>query len=219
MPKGSDFRKTPVDESVLLDVLADVVHALESRHIPYASIGGIASVVLGRTQHTDDIDVLVHPHSAKAALDCLAEAGFDTQEPELAWLYKAKKRDVLVDIIFRSTGEILLDEEMIERSHVVDFRGQPVRIVAPEDLVVTKALAYSEDTPHYWFDALATLRDSEIDWEYLLARARNGPRRVLALLIYAQSIDLPVPEEPLRRLFELIYGQGWEPFTPRMEAI
>jgi hypothetical protein len=91
--------------------------------------------------------------------------------------------------------------------------------VAAEDLVVTKALAYSEDTPHYWFDALAALRDSEIDWEYLLARARNGPRRVLALLIYAQSVDLPVPEEPLRRLFELVYGQGWEPSARQMEAI
>jgi hypothetical protein len=36
----------------------------------------------------------------------------------------------------------------------------------------------------------------------------KGPRRVLSLLVYAQSEDLVVPSATIARLFESIYGDG-----------
>ena len=38
-------------------------------------------------------------------------------------------------------------------------------------------------------------------------RGRVGARRLLALLIYAQSADILVPTWVIRRLYEEVYGQ------------
>jgi hypothetical protein len=44
----------------------------------------------------------------------------------------------------------------------------------------------------------------ELDWDYLLKRARRGPRRVLGLLLYAQSLDLLVPDKAIKSLIHML---------------
>jgi hypothetical protein len=44
------------------------------------------------------------------------------------------------------------------------------------------------------------------DWPYLLERARLAPRRVLALLIYAESDDIEVPRDAIDDLLARIYA-------------
>jgi hypothetical protein len=68
-----------------------------------------------------------------------------------------------------------------------------------------KAVAASEDTPRYWYDAIAMIGQTELDWEYLVSRARQrGARRILSLLLFADSVDLVVPPEPIESLFEAV---------------
>jgi hypothetical protein len=45
---------------------------------------------------------------------------------------------------------------------------------------------------------------AQIDWEYLVKRARKGSRRVLSLLFYALSLDLIVPDRAITALYERI---------------
>lgn len=66
---------------------------------------------------------------------------------------------------------------------------------------MTKALVHTEDSPRHWHDALALLTRSDLGWLYLIRRARHGPKRVLSLLLYAQSVDLPVPDGALDELW------------------
>jgi hypothetical protein len=63
-----------------------------------------------------------------------------------------------------------------------------------------KAMAVDEESPWHWYDALGILAAIDLDWEYLLLRARKSPNRVLSLLHYATSIDIPVSRRALRRL-------------------
>ena len=179
---------------------------IERIGVPYMSIGGIASCVWGRARWTHDIDFFVRSEDARTVLDALADAGFAATEEYPHWLYKAFKDDVLVDVIFRSTRDILMDDEMIRRALLLDFRGRTLPIAPPEDVLVMKAIASGEDTPRYWYDALAiTANSSELDWDYLLRRARqHGARRVLSLLLYAQSNDQVVPTWAVEELFEAI---------------
>ena len=80
-------------------------------------------------------------------------------------------------------------------------------LVSPEDLVVIKALAAAEHSPRHWYDALAVIGRTELDWAYLLSRARlAGPRRLLSLLLYAESNDLPVPTRVIESLFDTVHG-------------
>jgi len=138
-------------------------------------------------------------------LRALDQAGFRTEETDPVWIYKAFKDGVMLDIIFMVTGGIYLDEEMEQRSVIREYDGLAVRIPSPEDQIVIKAIVHREETSRHWFDALAILGRAQLEWEYLLHRARLGARRVLALLIYAQSMDILIPNWVIRRLYEEVY--------------
>jgi predicted nucleotidyltransferase len=193
------------DVETFLAVLDEALAAIRDAEIPFLLIGGIGSAVFGRDRGTRDIDLFVRPESARKVLDVLAARGFDTKVEYEHWLSKAFKQGVLVDVIFRSSRDILLGEEMMARSRVMPFRGREVPVAPPEDLVVMKAIATSEDTPRYWYDALAIIAQTELDWDYLVARAKqHGARRVLSLLLFADSIDLVVPPAPIDALYDAI---------------
>ena len=193
------------DGDRLPHVLDETMGALRDAGIQFLLIGGVGSCVFGRDRGTRDIDVFVRPESAESALSALAARGFRTKKEYEHWLYKGWKDDVLVDVIFRSSRDILLDQEMLDRARTVTFRGREVPVAPPEDLVVMKAVAASEDTPRYWYDAIAIIAQTELDWEYLVARARQrGARRILSLLLFADSVDLVVPPEPIEALYEAI---------------
>src|SRR5512141_2835005 len=89
-------------DPMLFEVFKQGAMALDRGHVPYVVGGGIAVWAYGRKRWTKDIDLFVKPEDAGRALDALAVAGFRTEMTDPIWLYKAFKRDVLVDIIFRS---------------------------------------------------------------------------------------------------------------------
>lgn len=198
-----------VDDETFLAVLAAAIRALEERSIPYVLMGGIGSAAHGRPRWTHDIDFFVRPEDARPALDALQRAGFKTQETDPHWLHKGLKDDVLVDIIFRSKGDVYLDDLMIDRAVQTEFKGVAVRAIAPEDLLVIKSIVHDENIPHHWHDALSIVSGAgaDFDWDYLMLRAKqHGPRRVLSVLLYAQSNDLMVPNAAIRELFDAVYG-------------
>jgi predicted nucleotidyltransferase len=200
------------DDEAMQAALADVVTAVESASIDYVLMGGLGSAKLGRPRTTDDIDLFVRPEDAHRTLDVLTAAGFETDEHDPTWLFKAWKHGVLVDVIFRSSGDIYLDDEMVARGVEHEHAGVRPRIIAAEDLLVIKAAAAAESVPQHWYDALAIIARTDIDWDYLLRRARNSPRRVLSLLLYADSIDVAIPREVVEALLALVYP-SWTPGT------
>ncbi len=148
---------------------------------------------------------MVKNEDAAGALAALKDAGFDTKEPDENWLHKAAKDGVLVDVITRSEGDLFVDDEMLERVVRTDYKGHPVKLVSAEDLLVMKAVAHEEDTAHYWHDAMTLIVGAELDWSYVVRRARHGTKRMLSLLVYAQSTDLHVPDEAIRQLYSAAY--------------
>jgi predicted nucleotidyltransferase len=182
--------------------------------LPHAFMGGIASTALGRPRWTHDVDLLVRPRDARAMLRAFADAGFATEETDQAWLYKASRDGVLVDVIFESTGGIVLDDEMLARVRPARFDGLRLSVLAPEDLLVIKAIVHREHRQRHWFDALALVESGELDWEYLLRRAAPNPRRVASLLLYAQTDGLAVPDWVVEELLAKAReqeGTGAEP--------
>jgi Uncharacterised nucleotidyltransferase/BON domain len=205
MNERESFEPDEVSQEVFLRVLREAVGALEHARVPALIMGGIASAVLGRDRRTHDIDFLIYEKDAKRALAALGEAGFRTQETDPDWLYKGIKHGVLVDLIFRSSNEVVLDEEMLARAYCEEFHGQPLWLLPPEDLLIAKVLALKEDTPRYWHDALSLVAAGGLDWAYLLRRCEGRERRVLSLLVYAQAEGLPVPDTVIRQLFAQVY--------------
>jgi predicted nucleotidyltransferase len=204
---GSHYQEgeEPTDQQLRL-ALAETVAAIRSAGVDVLLIGGVSTSAFARPRVTDDIDVFVRPDSAQRALGALASAGFRTEQTDPNWIYKAFKHGVLVDVIFRSTGDLYVDDEMLSRADEIEHMGVTAPLVAPEDLLVIKAVAAGEDTPHHWYDALAVIARCRLDWEYLARRARqSGPRRILSLLLYAESNDLAVPADVIEDLFEVVH--------------
>lgn len=189
----------------IVNTLFAAIEVIEARDIPYALIGGIAVKELGRPRVTHDIDIFVKPDDADNILHILKNEGFEIERRDPFWLYKAWKDDILVDIIFRSCGDIYFEEEV--RSHVrrIPYHGRFINAISPEDFIVIKSAAHQEDNPHHWHDALAVLTQGNLDWDYLLKRARLSPRRVLSLLIYAQSNDIAIPTDLIQKLYRSIF--------------
>ena len=200
-------RREAAADTAFANVLREAVEAVEKAGYPFLVLGGLASSLVGRPRWTHDIDLMVRPDDARDVLEALRLAGFTTEETDPVWIYKAFKDDVLVDVIFMVMGGIYLDPEMLSHSIERSYEGLHLRIPSPEDQIVIKGVVHREETSRHWFDALAIIGRSDLDWEYLLRRARVGARRVLALLIYAQSSDVLVPHWVIRRLYEEIYTQ------------
>jgi len=195
MTSLSDINKT----------LFSAIDVIEQRKIPYAVIGGLAVKELGRPRITHDIDIFVRPDDAYPVLVALKENGFDIEKRDPFWLYKAWRDDVLVDIIFRSCGDIYFEEEVQANVRRLPYFGRYINAISPEDFVIIKTAAHQEDNPHHWHDALSVLTQSNLNWEYLYKRSRHCPRRLLSLLIYAQSIDIAIPTEIIQRLYRHIF--------------
>jgi predicted nucleotidyltransferase len=195
-----------VDKETLVRVLRDAVKAFEEDGITHLVIGGVVAALAGRPRFTHDIDFLVHGQDARPALAALERAGFVTDETEPQWLFKAVKDGVLVDVIFRSSGDVLLDDEMLERAKDREFEGVKVRAIPLEDFIIIKALAHKENTGRHWYDALALLANQNIDWDYLVRRSiRRGPHRMLSLLFYAKSMDKVIPDRVIHELYEVVF--------------
>jgi hypothetical protein len=213
MAPGTNFREAdsaaaPADDELFGVVLADTLAALDGAEVAHIFMGGIGAATHGRPRWTHDIDVFVRPEDAGRALRALGAAGFRTEQTYPDWLYKAFKHNVMVDVIFKSLGGILLDDEMLARARPEEFMGQQPRVMAPEDLLVIKAVVHDEHMPRHWHDALAIVSHCDLDWDYVVRRARQyGVRRVLSLLLYAQSNDLVVPAGPVKALFESAFAE------------
>lgn len=197
------------DDAAFLNALRDLGAALHETPLRVLVMGGVGSASLARPRPTDDIDLFVHPEDADALLDHLASRGFDVERTNPTWLYKAFRHGVLVDVIFRSTGDIYVDEAMLARAQLREFKGVSLRTISPEDLIVIKAVAATEHATHHWYDALGLIARCDLDWGYLVDRSRRfGPRRTLSLLLYAESLDLAVPARAIDRLLDVVHPSG-----------
>jgi predicted nucleotidyltransferase len=213
---GDHYREGPrPTEDTFRLVLAEVSELLEGTDLRVLVMGGVGSASLARPRRTDDIDLFVHVEDADDLLAVFEAAGYRTERHDPNWLYKAFRRDVLIDIIFRSTGDIVVDEPMLEHADAGTFKGSRFRLVSPEDLLVIKAVAAAEHSPHHWYDALGLVARCDLDWDYLVERARRfGPRRVLSLLLYAESNDLAVPPTAVDALSAVVHPARYPEVVP-----
>jgi predicted NBD/HSP70 family sugar kinase len=140
------------------------------------------------------------------ALDALAEASFETEKTNPQWIYKGTRGAITIDLMFWLAGDVYCDDEMLQHATRERYGDANVNVAAAEDLIVIKLLAHDEQSSRHWHDALALLALNEIDWDYLLERGRRSPRRLLSLLVYAESVDLVVSDDAIRTLFATVYG-------------
>jgi hypothetical protein len=148
---------------------------LRDAGIPFLVAGGVASWVRGGPSTDHDLDFLVKPEDADKALNALTEAGFRPERPPEEWLYKAYDGDVLVDLIFNPAG-LRVDDELIARGEEREVEAMTMRVMRPEDLLVSKLMAMTEHSINYrsCLEIARALRE-QIDWEDVRRRTSFSP--------------------------------------------
>jgi predicted nucleotidyltransferase len=163
--------------------------ALRDAGIPFLIAGGVASWVRGGPSTDHDLDFLVKPEDADKALNALVEAGLRPERPPEEWLYKAYDGDVLVDLIFNPAG-LDVDDELIARGEEREVEAMTMRVIRPEDLLVSKIMAMTEHSINYrsCLEIARALRE-QIDWNDVRERSAESPFG-RAFFVIAEGLEI-----------------------------
>jgi predicted nucleotidyltransferase len=98
-----------------------------------------------------------------------------TERPPEQWLFKAWDDEVLIDLIFEPAG-LRITSEVLERGEELSVAGMYVRVMALEDILVTKLFALDEHSADYrsLLQIGRALRE-QIDWAALRQRTATSP--------------------------------------------
>jgi hypothetical protein len=168
MRSGDEFER-------LIGTLKVAVATLRRQNLPFMLGGSMAAWARGGPEPQKDIDLMVKPADAQAALDALAEAGLRPEHPPEEWLYKAWNDDVLVDLIFRPSG-MEINDDALARAQSMAVMSITTPVMAVEDMLVTMICAMDEHSLDYGaLIAIARSLREQIDWPELRNRSAGSP--------------------------------------------
>ncbi len=159
--------------------LTDVSDFLRAAEVPFAVIGGIATVVRGEPRFTADVDIVagVDVDRCLQLLDVLEDTPFCplfadvAAVVEKAFLLPLRHRQtkVKVDLAVGITG---FERQAIGRATKVELAGCSIPVVSAEDLILMKSLAAR---PRDTDDVSGIIRrqGETLDWDYLLKTAEQ----------------------------------------------
>jgi hypothetical protein len=160
----------------LIEAMKASAAILQGSGIPFVLGGGLSAWARGGPKSEHDVDFLLKPEHADAALDAFEAAGWKTERPPEGWLYKTwYENGALVDLIFNPASGPITDE-IIERAPVSEVMALRVNVSTLEDVMVSKLMAMTEQEPDYssvleWARALR----EQIDWEDVRSRTEASP--------------------------------------------
>src|SRR5919107_3571477 len=160
------------DEQPFSDIeatLKKAAAALREADVPFLLGGSLASWARGGPETRHDLDLMIKHEDVDRAVEALTAAGMRADDPPEEWLVKAWDGDVLVDLIFWPKG-LPIDDEVIARGEEMAVLSMHMRVMAIEDVLVTKLMALSEH--HLRFESLIAIARAlreRIDWSHVRA--------------------------------------------------
>jgi hypothetical protein len=165
------------------------VAALRDAELRFALAGSFAAWARGGPQPGKDLDFMVKPADADAALAALARVGMRPERPPEEWLVKAWNGDTMVDVIFHPAG-LEMTDEVLDRAETIAVLAIDTPVMALEDVLVTKLMALDEHTLDYsGLLGIARACREQIDWEALRERTRSSPY-ALAFFALVEGLGL-----------------------------
>ena len=149
--------------------------ALREADVPFLLGGSLASWARGGPETSHDLDLVIKREDVEQACEALRAEGMRIEDPPEEWLVKAWDGDVLVDLIFGPKGLPMTDDVMA-RGESMSVLGMEIRVMALEDVMVTKLMALTEHSLNY--DTLLRISRAlreRIDWDYVREHTHESP--------------------------------------------
>jgi hypothetical protein len=118
----------------------EVLVALERQRIPHAVAGAYALLEhTGICRTTKDLDLFLTAENWSPALKCLQQHGFQCEVCDPVWLAKVHRDHYFVDLITGMSNAVFsVDDSWIRNSQPASVLGIQTRVLAPEELLVSK---------------------------------------------------------------------------------
>ena len=155
----------------------EIAGVLDSLHVDYAIVGGIANAIWGEPRATIDVDVTVSvdENELDVIVRGIGQRLRSAVSNSLEFVHETRvlpldtTDGVRIDVIF---GLLPFEIDAIRRAGDVSIAGRMVRVVTAEDLVLMKILS---DRPRDIADAegIVRRRANELDRSYLEPRIRE----------------------------------------------
>src|SRR3954452_23119552 len=149
--------------------------ALRDAGIDFLLGGSLASWARGGPETRHVLDLMIRLDARESATAALEAVGMRIEDPPEESLVKAWDGDILVDLIFHPKG-IEVDDAVIARGEVMAVLGMEIRVMAIEDVLVTKLMALTEHSLRYEsLLPIARAVREQVDWEDVRARTAASP--------------------------------------------
>jgi hypothetical protein len=155
--------------------LKKAASALRGAGVPFLLGGSLASWARGGPETRHDLDLMIKREDVERALAALTAAGMRADDPPEEWLVKAWDGDVLVDLIFSPKG-LPIDDEVIARGEEMSVLSMQMRVMAIEDVLITKLMAITEHNLRYEgvLEIARALRE-QVDWAQVRSATASSP--------------------------------------------
>ena len=188
----------PSDEQAFSDIEATLkksAAALRDAQVPFLLGGSLASWARGGPESRHDLDYMIKEDDVERALEALEGVGMKAERPPEDWLVKAWDGEVLVDLIHHPKGMPVTDE-VIARGEVISILSMDMRVMALEDVVVTKLNSLSEH--HLRYETLLSISRAlreKIDWDDVRRRMEDTPF-ARAFFVMVEGLGIVEPPGP-----------------------
>jgi hypothetical protein len=201
------------DEQPFSDIEATLkksAAALREAGVPFLLGGSLASWARGGPESRHDLDLMIKRDDVERAVTALTESGFRADDPPEEWLVKAWDGDVLVDLIFSPKG-LPIDDDVIARGEKMSVLSMQMRVMAIEDVLITKLMALTEHNLRYeGLLAIARALREQVDWPQVRRATAESPfARAFFVLLEGLEIVPPAADAP----------QAGAPHEPRVRVV
>jgi hypothetical protein len=181
--------------SLIAGNLGLVQRLLDQSGLQWGVCAGAAAHLYGNRRPIQDVDILVQPAQLSAVVQLLQGAQKAVQFDGQRIIWRGIK--VFDDLSMRKPGQnhpYTLDALMVGRLRNLPLLGAPVRVLAPEDVLVHKLLLNRgpEQGKHDQADAEGIVRRQTLDAEYLAERLQLcNASEALRERLGAMGVTLP----------------------------
>lgn len=195
----------------LIPAIRDLCNLLKVSHVPGSLIGGVAASLQGQARATEDVDALLRldERTLDHFLEMAIAQGFTPRIPD-AVSFARRSAVLLLEHEASRVGVDLticrlpFDSDAIDRSRLIVMGDLQFSVVAPEDLIIMKAIAHR---PQDFQDIRAVVRaNPQMD----VRRVRTQVRE------FAKILDMPELWEDIAALFHAPRSQAKK--VPRKQA-
>jgi hypothetical protein len=193
------------DQEKAAGVFREAIALLEDASFKYAVGGGLSTDHwTGGAARISDIDLVIREGDAPDILRTLADAGYETAEMEHSWLHKAHRDGVTIDLMFELKNGTRFDQQFAEHRKMAEMFGTTAYVIAPEDQVASLAGTVGRDTiGKHWYSMIDIMANNDLEWDYVLARSRLVPLRMLSVIYFALAQQVPVQKGVIEQLMQL----------------